>query len=46
MFETVFYAFRYVNNKGKLNIAEYFMNAYHGKLYYMNEGKTNEAIEK
>ena len=45
MFETVFYAFRYVNNKGKLNIAEYFMNDYHGKLY-MNSGKMKGDIVK
>ena len=45
MFEAVFYAFRYINNKGKLSIAEYFMNDYCGKLY-MNARKKNETIEK
>ena len=45
LLESVFYAFIYVNNKSKLNIAEYFMNAYYGRIY-MNAGKMNEAIEK
>ena len=43
MIETVFYAFRYVNNKGKRNIAEQFMNDYYEKLY-MNAGKMNGTI--
>ena len=45
MFETVFYAFRYVNNKGKRSIAEQFMNDYYEKIY-MNTDKMNETIEK